>query len=493
GCYYAKMAVTSTSGETQHASKPFTTGKPYTIRYAASSNKINSDAPYLLPIRIYDADSKTVDNIELKWKLKVKGAENPTVLSGIIISGKNETVDFSSLKSDIYALSVEPVDTTLANAADNLAELSLYSIKNNTMPTADDIFVPKEEYMTDNNGEVEILFGTPGAHSYIYTALGSLMQVNSINLEEFAAGFHYVKVKLPEDAKEGLVKIFTTIKGETTMINIEIKRPDRRKITLEGSSMRDRLSPGTPERWTLKLTDVDGMPIAGAMLATMFNSSLNSLDYYSLPGKFDIQEKPIGLYDSKATGFYFRGHITGKIKFLETLDISYPQFYPSLNYYYSIIGGKYMEHKRFLSSLNGQVSGLKTTVLVTEDEAFVANAQARSSVADEEEEYEIEEEDGVVLSDDMSFDIIAPEEIPAKGMATETSGAPDPEFEYRPSEVLQAFWMPELLINEDGETEIAFTTPNANTTWSFNAFAWTKDLRATTMIREFVAAKPVMV
>lgn len=87
------------------------------------------------------------------------------------------------------------------------------------------------------------------------------------------------------------------------------------------------------------------------------------------------------------------------------------------------------------------------------------------------------------------------EEEEVASEAQEDAGQPQQpdKFEYRLSEVLQAFWKPVLVTDADGNVDIVFTVPNANTTWQFKAAAWTADLKTAKMVAEAVANKPVMV
>ncbi len=492
GHFLAKIAVTSSSGETRQASRTFTTGKPYMIDYDrnVSDIAINTDTPYSLPVKIYDAEGKTVNDIALRWWLNNandKSSEISTAaMSGTITSGEKNAIDLSSLKSGDYYLSVEPVDTTLADSQIKFTTLNLYSLKNNTMPSSSDIFVPMTEYSTDDNGEAEILFGTPGDKTYIYSVLGVMQQIISVNVDEYSAGFHRIKVKLPDNAKKGQLNVYTTLNGETTMAEINLTRPDRRKITLEGSSMRDRLTSGSSEQWRLKLTDFEGKPIAGTMVATMFNSALNSIMGYSMPSKFTLPSQDPQLYYITTWSYVRKGHLSSKFKNLPFISINQPDFNPSLSYYR-------LRSNRFMSSTTAMLGsrGSNGHILVTEDEAYDEAAVREYSSSVKKAIV------GAVVAEDKRSNDIVREEGEEFELPAETGETIEPheesDFEYRASEVLQAFWMPELLIDDNGETEIAFTVPNANTTWSFNAFAWTKDLRATTMIREFVTSKPVMV
>lgn len=234
--------------------------------------------------------------------------------------------------------------------------------------------------------------------------------------------------------------------------------------------MRHKLSPGQPERWTLRLTDEDGHPVSGSMVATMFNKALTSLSPYKFPSGFKLNYRTPNLRQSTQSVYNATASAWGKAGTLKNYWLQLPEFNPPLELYtYST--NLYMTKARSTSE------GTNITITLMADDIEY----------EEYEEYEEEETFGLA----NSADIIDPEED--LSAATPYGQESQPDFEFRDAEVLQAFWMPELNIDENGETVISFTVPNANTTWSFNAFAWTSDLRSTNLCADLVAAKPVMV
>lgn len=99
---------------------------------------------------------------------------------------------------------------------------------------------------------------------------------------------------------------------------------------------------------------------------------------------------------------------------------------------------------------------------------------------------------------------MAPEILPAYGeqrvanaVATEADGAAgaaeEPVQEYRQAEVLQGFWRPRLVADQEGVVTIEFTVPDANTTWAFHMFGWTAELLTADFDATALASKPVMV
>lgn len=476
-CFIAEFSVAAQSGEVQTASKSFTTGKPYSISFDNSETIVSLDSPLKDPFSVYDADGKEVD-IKLRWWLNEGRTEfDPAkaVASGVCSSAAGSSIDLSDVPAGIYRISAAPVDTALADVAKGIATLRLYSIKKNTMPGEDRIFIPTSLYTTDDKGHVEVIFGTPDDNTYIYRAVATPGELLSLDQNRYDKGFHRVKVSLPDTCSNATLKLITVRDGKLTQESIMIQRPDRRKVTLEGSSMRDRLTSGTDEHWTIKLTDADRHPLAGALIATMFNSALNSLTSYRMPSDFYLDNPMPFMRISSPANYPASSNVSLKINLLKGVTLAYPVFNPSIDGAalgrYGNIGMRSMANATIGSSSADDMEEVFTMGVGTSKKAMLTGAVAGVAYDEAEEEteelYELSPVDG--------------------GAETKE------DFDYRDGEVLQALWMPGLVIGDNGETEITFTVPNANTTWSFNAFAWTSDLRAAKMMREFVSSKPVMV
>lgn len=75
----------------------------------------------------------------------------------------------------------------------------------------------------------------------------------------------------------------------------------------------------------------------------------------------------------------------------------------------------------------------------------------------------------------------------------EEGTAEEPQVNYRDSEVPLSFFRPELTTDADGNLELTFTVPDANTTWGMRAVAWTDSILTASHASDVIASKPVMV
>ena len=67
------------------------------------------------------------------------------------------------------------------------------------------------------------------------------------------------------------------------------------------------------------------------------------------------------------------------------------------------------------------------------------------------------------------------------------------EADYRDAEVAQAFFVPSLTSDGEGNVDIVFTVPNANAEWQFESVAWTASLASARHSYTARSSKPVMV
>lgn len=478
-CFIAKITVTSLDGEARQQSAPFTTGKPYAIFFEKSS-PINTDSKIDSPFAAYDASGKEI-SISVRWWLTPADGDDclsNAVASGECTTGKQDSIDLKGVKAGEWTMSVMPVDTTLADTEIDIATLTTYSLKDNSVPPHMAIFIPDYKVTADTSGKCRVTFGVSDSDTYVYQSFASGDKSVSMKVDRFNAGFHSIDLTLPEGERNGSLILFTIRNGVETSEGITITRDEKKALALEGSSIRDNVSPGAPERWALKLSDANANPCSGALIATMYNSSLDAITPYYMPRSFNIFYPMT--YQSLSSGmpsWRYPVTISQDIKMFPETVLKLPEFSPA-------IGFSHLRNYIFMARSQKAVSmGQLNDVIVVEDEMAVKEiAPALTGKA-------------AGIDTNISYDS-ALEEVAVETEYDESAlqmNSHSDDFEYRDSEVLQAFWMPALTFNDNGEAFICFTVPNANTTWSFNAFAWSQDLRAATMMRELTASKPVMV
>lgn len=466
--YRCDITVTSTDGESVDASKNFSVGKPYEI-YCDDNLKINTDKTASVAVKVSDADNREVA-IPLCWSIRPDKKRAAVEASGEFSSDGGLSADLSKLDSGDYEISIWPVDTALADTV--TIDVALYSIARNAMPESKGaFFAPDSHKITaDADGSFTIMIGTTAKDAtYLYSAFNDGSKDYAVDMNEVGYGFHKYSFKLSDGYDKGNVIFFTVRDGKVFDISYDIQRATTPAPAITVSSFRDKLMPGTVERWTLNFKD-KGRPSQGAFVATMYNSALDALKVYDW-GKIECYVESPDIRYSFPNNYRLYGNLSLARQYSLTSSPSFPYFDPTLDYYrmsrLRIRGTKAMAKNSMAVpeevSCDGAVSDLNETVVM----AYGVTSMAKSSA-------------------DVEF-----EEDKMAGGA-ERSDISD-NFEYREGEVLQAFWMPALTFDDEGNSVISFTVPDANATWSFRAFAWTKDVSTATLFKEIISSKPVMV
>ncbi|MDE6369524.1 MAG: hypothetical protein K2K94_09845, partial [Muribaculaceae bacterium] len=406
------------------------------------------------------------------------------IASGVCHTSKEYSIDLSNIPSDIYYLYAAPADSTLANRPAQPDRLTIYSLVKNTLPDYKPFLLPDGKYFTDKNGKAKITVGCATDDSYIYMVTVSGNQLRSIETLHLDRGFHKLPFALRDNERNAKLCFIAVRKGEVSQEMVVIDRPDTRKLNLEGSAMRDKLSPGECERWTLKLSDYKKEGVGGGLIATMFNAALNSIEQYRLPYYLYFNYTSASINIRYTNNYIQTATVSKKFTTLKQSTLLLPEFNPSINY--SALVGTRMRIRGTMSrkAMYDDADEVEEIAYASDLASPLANHVAGLAVTSGESSvaYDVEPEEGEL------YGVVADGADPAGSQLADQQ-----DFNYRDSEVLQAFWMPELTFNSQGEAEISFTVPNANTTWAFNAFAWTTDVRSARMVREFVASKPVMV
>lgn len=463
--FRADITVTAAGGETATAQKPFTNGRPYLIN-VSGRKFLQAETRTHLPVAVYDADGKQAD-IALRWKLTEGGADGAQVASGRCSSLK-PVADLDRVRGGEYTLTVEAADSTLADSARE--EFLLYNVALASLPPDYPLLVDVERVQTNAAGRASFRYGVAADDTWLYAALCVGRRIVEIEVQKRDKGFRHLSLDLPEGADYGDLHIFAVRDGRVRSFTVGIERPQQRALTISGESFRDRLMPGAAEHWQLRIVASDGRPVEAAMVAGMYNHALDALESLRWPDAFPVASEWAALRLNSLSYTENSTSRSGRLHLLRELSLQRPAF-------------------RFL----GPGAGYR-----------IRGARSLAAVAQKES---VEEEAADVTSNDMAAPMMSAklagatsglqlDEVVAVAYGVSTpadESGPDAGFEYRDADVAEAFWMPGLNSGPDGSVELDFRLPDANTTWRMQALAWTEDMRAGRLVRDFVANKPVMV
>lgn len=473
--FYASVTVTSQDGEASDTSRGFTTGKPYTLFASAPKTVVDSTEPVVVKFEAYNADGKEAP-IAIIWELMQKEGKNEKkCLEGNAKAGENVKIDISGLSAGYYNLRVSAADTTLADASQPLT-LTVYNEAAGQMPADYKVFIPSREAKFAA-GQADILVGVNAPQAYIYTVVRNGKELAQLDVRRLERGFHHLSIPVadPEDTQISLVTVYD---GNVYNYGIGIKMPEVRLPEVKAESFRDHLSPGSGEQWRFRLVKGDGTPIKdAAMIATMYNKAIDELVNDNWTGAFSFYRPSYSFYLNFLRNYraeiFMVQNIVNKSR---GISFVWPEF-------------------RFLDNVF-----MTTGSVMNYRKSMAAAPLGSSNSLTARREHEDARTPGSILTGvfDNVEDVAVAEKAEEEEAKDEEDGgaAPEPKsetFEYRTGEALQAFWMPTLVADDNGNIDLAFTVPNANATWQMKAFAWDRDCTAARYMAQCIANKPVMV
>ncbi len=460
--FQVRLRAVDSAGQSVSSSVNFSAGKPYALDLGIPDN-IDGEKPLNIKATARDANDK-VANIPLRWSLE-RTADSIIVAQGDSLSN----IDIKSVRPGSYRIIVTPVDTTLANPAST--NVVIYNRASGIVPVKTDIWTPVSsvDYVP---GPGTFMITTTGPETTVYVAVGAGNRIHSLKCYTLPEGYHDIPYDLPAEPCQFGIRMFTVRDCETTEIGVSVVRQQRRDLTITGESMRDLLTPGQPETWRFRVTDPDGKPAEAAVVLDLYNEALNALSSHGLNVTFPqwLPNSSMSLRTmSKGSAFLTTSAITQWKQLLWTL--------PRFNYFGQ--NPRFSRGENIMYSLRGTSSIYGYRVMgygVVQEDAVVNEAKSADMLLEQVVTTK-SAHTGAEASDGADL---------ARALATQID-------DFREAEVAVAAWAPMLTTDAQGNVEYSFTVPNAVATWQLLVAAWDEDTRAGSMMRSFIANKPVMV
>ncbi len=246
-------------------------------------------------------------------------------------------------------------------------------------------------------------------------------------------------------------------------------------LDIEYQTFRDKLRPGQPEEWRLKISGPGGEKVAAEMAAAMYDASLDNFVGHS----WGLD--PFPRYGSSSY-FWSQNTFVGISASLYRSNdaVELPtRLYPYLNWF----GYLYDEGAMAFGGVQTRIRGENR---VRELVAYSIAAPVPQMAAMKEKSAS-----EPATSDSINDRPEKKEEAPS-AKPTPPSAPPAP-ISTRTNLKETVFFFPELYTDKDGAVIIKFTMNEALTRWKFLALATTKDLKIGTTSREVVTQKELMV
>ena len=330
--------------------------------------------------------------------------------------------------------------------------------------THDWFYVSHEQFPNDGT-PVTVQVGSSDPNTYIVYSLFAGKQ----KIEEGAVKKNGELINRQftyrEEYGNGLLLTFAWIKnGECYRHQQVIRRPmPDKKLKLQWTTFRDRLTPGQQEQWQLTINKPDGAAADASLMAVLYDKSLDALTSHQW------SFTPMSYLSSPSTSWQHTsfGNIwasaTKDMKFWDVDQLLFSQFDESIfPVYYR------------------PVRAYGRNVLMKAGAAPAAMAVKEKAVAE------------TAAFDVKGNDESANEVLKAKEVVADSQNAEE-QVQVRENLNETAFCYPTLLTDNEGNVSLSFTLPESLTTWRFMGIANTADMLYGYIDGEAIAQKDVMI
>ena len=243
-----------------------------------------------------------------------------------------------------------------------------------------------------------------------------------------------------------------------------------KKLDISFETFRDKLLPGEKEEWRLKISGKNGEHFASEMVATLYDSSLDSFKQHNWA--FNIYPS---LYCRTSWQYSNDFEINNTLLTGLTRKYSrgYSKNYDHINWFGFYLRG-YIDYRRTKSRMYKQVMSMaKSGNSVGRKQKVSACSVA---IAPMDSPNSVKEEEGIKKEKNGKHKTTSMTKVKVRTNLNET-----------------AFFYPHLRTNSKGEILISFTIPEALTKWKMLGFAHTNDLKFGLITNELKTQKDLMV
>lgn len=481
GTYIASVAVTSADGETHEATTGFNMGKPLTINVSIPDVfEAGSEAKAAVGLRNYEGDAcddaLTYKVMAVNSPLHEGSATFAEIKSGTLRPGSVAEM-LNELPSGSYVITFSTVDESLAEPVST--SVVVYRRDDMKCPVASLLWLPEHDIVANEQGEVEILFGTAVENPHVFMAVcdnkGNLLEKRWL---QSSRGLDRVALTMPAGAET--IRVYFRIVSQLSSASqsITVKSYESTKtIKIETVTFRDKVQPGDKECITFKVSGLKGASTESAVMLDMSNKAIDQMA--SNPLQFIVPEY-WGQF-LNVDGWNFgknRVSLQSPGKYLNSVVWSRPEF--------NLYGRSFM-HEYGVNTMYPSAMRIRGARALSAD----GGTDDLNVVREHKQAVKVEEAlmEESVMAGYATSDSMADSDEGGSTPRQETGG----EEAYRPSELPLAFFRPMLTTDADGNLEVSYTVPDVNTTWVLRSMAYNRELLTSSDEVDIMASKPVMV
>ncbi len=307
------------------------------------------------------------------------------------------------------------------------------------------VIAPKTLFQHGEKARFYIYTAVPDALVYIFVQNGQ--KKTETYAKNARSGLLVYEVQVPEDTSVTHLQVSFQVVAfndvQTQRFDLPIV-PEQSPLTIETSTFRNKMKPGTQEKWTLRIQGGEKEKINAEVLASMYDMSLDQFaaNRWSWSGF----ARPQYFSDYALGNTLAQVYYSPRLPYTETKEVQMPEM-------------RWLDRNTFGGKI--MVRGL-------------ANVQMKMETAAPQAELYEQSGDAAASADmqESTTDDNTTEKIPVRENLNET-----------------AFFYPQLYTDEEGNVSFEFTSPEALTRWKMLVLAHTADARGTVLEKETVTQK----
>ncbi len=268
---------------------------------------------------------------------------------------------------------------------------------------------------------------------------------------------------------------------DTGLLNISVEN-EQENISIETNTFRDKLQPGTTEKWSFTIKNDKKNKVTAEVLASMYDASLD--EFKSHNWSFN----PI-----RTATYYSRGNSSSAYhsfgnEYFRVFNRPYSNSYSNQQYdKLKWFGFRFGENYRRRTMMSKSSRGAKKS------EVYLNQINSSSENGAVQEEYEEVEEVAIASTEtDEGYSLneiaITSDMLKSKEEKTDLKG-----IKIRKNLQETAFFYPHLTTDKKGNITFIFTTPEALTKWKLQLLAHTKEALSSTKTLTTVTQKELMI
>lgn len=454
--YTVNAKVTTAAGETREAYHSFVVGRNRSIEISNFTHENSKKAK--LPV-VFNSTDDNDKSLVCTYTLK-DGTGHAVKASSFTTD--NPEADFCDVPSGEYTIVVQVADEPEIEAE---AQVVIYRNTDTTAPVKDcALWIPKESYRVDDKNVAHATIGVSAPESHIYYVATCRTGIVKQGWIHYKSGLHDFTFPIPSAPDEFIEIEFYNVYKEkkTNVTHLFISSINEQKLHIKLNAFRDKLVPGEHEKWTMQFVDKNGRPIQGAMMLEMYDKALESIssNKWYLSARYQSKTRYSLYGQSLGYGYlaYFDLSHRNKAKGEDfTLEL------PELYFYDQDIFPRHMLYANMDYAMGGApvMRAMAAPKAMVEEKAMVLN---EVEVADNSAE--------------------APKEEVKKKLD---------DIKLREADVKTALWKPMLTTDTGGNLVVEFEAPEFNTTWIMQAIGYTSNMLTSTITKEVLTQKPIMV